>query len=363
MKRLLCIVGSMDAGGAETFLMKIYRNLDKSKYQMDFCVAKKEKNLYEDEIVNAGGKMYRVTPKSKGLLKNFNDIRKIVKVNQYKYVLRISQHSLSSLELFAAKLGGAKVLAFRSSNSNSGGGRSNLFCHYVFRPIANLISNVKIAPSKEAGKFMFGKSKFIIINNGLNLNEYKFSIDNRKKYRTMFNADSKFVIGHVGRFNFQKNHKFLIDIFEEYLKINKDAELWLFGKGELEDEIKSYINTKKLTNYIKTFGVREDVSKIYSAFDCFVFPSLFEGMPNTVVEAQTSGVYCLVSDSISKDCKLNTNLEFISLNSKPKVWAESIKDSQFDYREKAFKIVKDNRYDINDVVIEFEKIIFKNLEN
>lgn len=359
MQRLLCIVGSMDAGGAETFLMKIYRALDIDKYQMDFCVAKKEKNFYEDEINEMGGKIYRITPKSKNLFKNFNDIKRIVKKNNYKSVMRISQNSLSSLELLAAKLGGAKNIIFRSSNTSVYGNKIEEIIHYIFRPISNHIVNIKIAPSKEAGKFMFGKSKFHIINNGLDLNKYSFSEESREKYREEFNANNKLIIGHVGRFNQQKNHKFLIDIFEKYNLINDNSELWLFGKGELEENIKNYVKQQKLEKKVKFFGVRQDVNLIYSAMDCFVFPSLFEGMPNTVIEAQTSGLPCLVSNTITNDCNITNNVTFLELNNYPEEWAKKILKNDINNRKTTSKIIKEKKYDINDVVEGFVKIVFK----
>ena len=360
MKRLLCIVGSMDVGGAETFLMKIYRVLDKNKYQMDFCVAKEEKNFYEDEICRLGGEIYRITPKSKNPIKNFLDIKKIVKEKKYKSVMRISQHSLSSLELLAAKLGGAKKTIFRSSNSNSGGRKLNLAIHYLFRPILRLIVTDKIAPSLEAGKFMFGNSDFKIINNGLDLNEYAFSKSNREEYRKKFNVinDSHIVIGHVGRFNFQKNHKFLIDIFAEYHNENKNSVLWLFGIGELETKIKEYAKEKKLINSINFYGIRDDINKIYSAMDCYIFPSLFEGMPNTIIEAQTSGLPCLVSNKITSDCKIISSTKFLDINDNAQIWAKSIKKNNIKEREDSFLIVKEKKYDIMDVKKEFIKVVF-----
>lgn len=358
MKRLLCIVGSMDLGGAETFLMKIYREIDKTKYQFDFCVAKKEKNNYEDEISELGGKIYRITPKTQGFLKNFRDIKKIVKENNYRYVLRISQNSLSAIELFAAKLGGAKKIIFRSSNTSVHGGKAESIIHYLFRPIANLISNVKIAPSKEAAKFMFGHRKYYQINNGLDLNKFAFSEEKRKKYRDEFNAleDAK-IIGHVGRFTFQKNHKFLIDIFNMYQKNNPNSELWLFGKGELEDEIKEYA---KNNEKIKFMGLRTDINEIYSAMDSFVFPSLFEGMPNTVIEAQTAGLPCLVSNTITNDCNVTGCIEFLRLDATAENWAKKIKFIAIEDRKNKVEAVKRNKYDIKDVTKEFVKTIFNN---
>lgn len=362
MKRLLCIVGSMNAGGAETFLMKIFREIDKSKYQMDFCVATSEKGFYDSEIERLGGKIYHIIPKSKGLIKNLKDIFSIVKKEQYKYVMRISQHSISSLELLAAKIGGAKIIAFRSSNTNSGGSKLNLLLHYLFRPVANRIVNVKIAPSTEAANYMFGKgvvkkNKYFLLNNGLDLEKFKYSQEVREKIRKKLGVEEKFVIGHVGRFSRQKNHKFLLEIFKEYLKRNDNSVLLLIGKGELENEIKEYSKTLQINDKVIFYGVSENVNKLYSAMDIFIFPSLFEGMPNTVIEAQASGLDCVISDTITKECNITGNVKFKSLQESPKQWSDEIIVNNRNRSEEE-KIFEDKSYDIKSVTRKFEKIIF-----
>lgn len=362
MKRLLCIVGSMDAGGAETFLMKIYRKINKERYQMDFCVAKQEKNFYEDEILSLGGKIHRITPKSKGVIQNFIDIKRIVKENQYKYVLRISQHSLSSLELLAAKLGGAKILAFRSSNTNSGGGKLNLMLHYIFRPISNLIVNVKIAPSTETARYMFGnrvvkRGKFKLIKNGLDVEKFRYSEENRETIRKELKVEDKFIIGHVGRFTKQKNHKFLLDIFKMFLLQNSNSMLLLIGKGELEKEIEDYARELGIRDNVIFYGVSNRVNQLYSTMDVFVFPSLFEGMPNTIIEAQASGLECIVSNTITKECNITGKVKFKSLNDSVEDWSNEIKINNQD-RHEAERMLYNESYDINSVITDFEKVIF-----
>ncbi len=362
MKKLLCIVGNMNAGGAETFLMKMYRKFDKSKYQMDFCVASIQEGFYEKEILDLGGKIYRITPKIKNPIKNFLDIKNIVKNNDYKYVLRVSQHSLSTLELLAARLGGAKKIAFRSSNTNPGNSKLSLLIHYVFRPFANLITNVKIAPSTEAALFMFGKrvvknKKFYLLNNGLEIKDYEYSEENRKKIRKELGLKNEFLIGHIGRFSKQKNHKFLLDIFKEFLKKNSNSLLLLIGIGELENEIKDYAKELNIYNKIIFYGPSNKTSQIYSAIDYLVFPSLYEGMPNVVIEAQASGLECLVSDTITKECNLTNKVKFKSLQDSPKEWSKEIKLEKSN-RSDVVKFLYDNHYNIDDVVLTFEKIIF-----
>lgn len=362
MKRLLCIVGGMNRGGAETFLMKIYRQLDKSKFQMDFAVA--ERGVYDSEILSYGGKIYNITPKSKNILKNFNDIKNIVKENKYVYVLRTSQHSLSALELLAAKMGGAKKCIYRSSNSNSGSTNFiNQLMHKAFIFMPQLFANVKIAPSTEAAKFMFGKryvdkGKVNIIHNGLDLNLYEYSENARKRIRKEFSInDTTIVMGHIGRFNYQKNHKFLIDIFREYHISNSDSILLLVGVGELENEIKEKIQKEHLENFVIFAGLRNDIRDLLSAMDVFVFPSFYEGMPNTVIEAQACGLSCVIADTITREANITNLVTYCSLNDSLKNWNTSI-EKNINVRENTKDIMMKEKYDINSVVKEFVNVVF-----
>ena len=330
MKRLLCIVGSMNAGGAETFLMKIYRQLDKTKYQMDFAVAVQEKGFYDDEIFSMGGKIFYITPKSEGVLKNFCSIRKLVKYEKYQCVLRTSQHSLSALELLAAWLGGAKTRVFRSSNSNTTtGGGMDLKLHKLCAFMPRWFANVRIAPSTEAAEFMFGKDcvlkgKAKIVHNGIDLSLYCYSDENRRSVRKEFGIEDKYVVGHVGRFNQQKNHKKLIEIFTELKRVKPNAVLLLVGKGELEEAVHKLVQEKGIEDSVIFSGVRSDVSRLLSGMDVFVFPSLYEGMPNTVVEAQATGLPCVISDTITKEAAITNIVEFVELESSAKIWMSKI---------------------------------------
>lgn len=329
VKRLLCIVGSMNAGGAETFLMKIYREIDKSKYQMDFAVADANEGFYDKEIISMGGKIHHITPKSKGVFENFGDIRRLVRREGYKYVLRTSQHSLSALELLAAKLGGAKVRVFRSSNSNTTtGSKKQLLLHNLCMFMPRFFANVRIAPSTEAAEYMFGKGciesgNALLVNNGVDTSVYKYSEIGKTKTRHELGIDiQNFVVGHIGRFNQQKNHKFLVDVFKEIRMINSKAILLLVGTGELQDSIKQEVVQLGLKDCVVFAGVREDIPEILSAMDVFVFPSLYEGMPNTVIEAQATGLPCIISDTITKEANITRLVEYVSLEKSPREWAE-----------------------------------------
>lgn len=365
MKRLLCIVSNMNAGGAETFLMKLYRSLDKSKYQMDFIVAIKEKGFYDDEIISLGGRIFHVRPKSAGFFRNFKEIIKIVRTNKYKSVLRVSQHSLSATDLLAAKLGGAKKLAFRSSNTNTtDASRKEIFLHKMCLFMPRIFSNIKIAPSTEAAEFLFGKDcvsrgKATILHNALNLDMYRYDEKGRQKVRSEFGiTDDTMVVGHVGRFMRQKNHTFLINIFHEIHKKNPQSKLLLVGNGELESQIKMKVKKAGLEDDVIFAGIRSDIPQLMSAMDVFVFPSFYEGMPNTVIEAQATGLPCLIADTITKEADVTGTVEYMSLNDTYKRWAERAILTTKKIRCDKTDEMRKKGYDIKYVAEQFVDLVF-----
>lgn len=362
-KRILCIVGGMNAGGAETFLMKLYRKLDKSKYQMDFYVTDSNEGYYDKEILSLGGKIYRSVPKSKNLLKSLKNLANVVKKNNYKYVMRVSQHSLSTLELLVAKLNGADVLIYRSSNSKTGGGKINTLLHYFFKWMSIRIPNIKIAPSTEAAEFMFGKNCIInknakILKNGIPLELFQFDEKKRNKIRNEFKIEEKFVIGHVGRFSEQKNHYYLLDVFSEIVKLNNDSVLLLVGNGNLENKIKERVKRLGLENQVVFAGTRSNIPEILMAMDVFIFPSFFEGLPNSVIEAQATGLPCLISDTITSEVKIIDEVKFMSIKEQPSNWAkEALTMTRNNEIENIRNKFIRNGYDINKIVDDFIDLI------
>ncbi|HDR7739105.1 TPA: glycosyltransferase family 1 protein [Bacillus pacificus] len=325
-KRLLCIVNTINAGGAETFLMKLYRALDKTKYQMDFYCMSLEKGYYEEEIKELGGKVYYAVPKSQNWIKAFLTLKNVVKENKYEYVMRVSQHSLATVDLIAAKMGGAKTLVQRSSNSNAASEIGRVL-HNLFKWLPMTIPNVKIAPSTEAAEYTFGKNcvengKAMLVKNAIPLDSFLFNKEKREKLRKELNLDDKFVVGHVGRFDTQKNHSYLIDVFSEIVKRNADSILVLTGKGSLENNIRKKVEMMGLVEKVIFTGVRSDVPDIMMAMDVFIFPSLYEGMPNTVIEAQGTGLPCIISDTITKESDITGDVTYLSINDSAENWAK-----------------------------------------
>lgn len=356
-KRLLCIVSSMNRGGAETFLMKMFRNVDRNNYIFDFCVTERG-GAYEEEILSLGGKIFQYAKKSKHPIKSFAELRKIICDNSYDYVIRVNEHSLSTIDLIAARLGGAKHLIMRSSNAGSGSFMKR-FTHRLFGFMPRIIPTVKIAPSIKAGEYTFGHG-FELLNNGFPIEEYKFDTTARESYRAELNIADKLVVGHVGRFMTQKNHEYLIEIFAEIKKMKSNAILMLVGAGPLENKIKQQIDSMGLSDSVILLGQRDDVNKLYSAMDVFLFPSLYEGMPNTVLEAQASGLMCIISDSITAEAKVCDTVKFLGLNEPIIEWASM---AVADYDRNKFAVdnlerLNDAGYDISDIVNRFTKLVF-----
>lgn len=365
MKRLLCIVGSMNAGGAETFLMKIYRALDKTKYQMDFAVSTREPGFYDDEIRAMGGKIFYVAPKTKNLWKNFADVKKLVKREKYRYVLRTTQHSLAALDLLAARLGGAKVRVYRSANSQTGGkNKISLLLHRVCRFMPKRFANVRIAPSTEAAEFVFGKGCVkkgfaSLLPNAIDLPVYAYDPEGREKVRQELGISPEtFVVGHVGRFYEQKNHTFLIDVFKSVLEKNRNAVLLLVGNGALQEQIERKTCELGIRDSVIFAGVRSDIPAVLSAMDVFAFPSFYEGMPNTVIEAQATGLPCVIADTITREANITGLVEYLPLSTADE-WTPKILCRERASRIDAREMFKLRGYDIQSSADKFVQLIFE----
>lgn len=362
MKRLLCIVSSLNAGGAETFLMKIHRSIDREKYQLDFCVMSNGVGVYEDEVKARGGRIFRAAEKTKNPVKCFLDIRRIVRENRYEYVMRVNQHSLSVIDLLAAKSGGAKRLIMRSSNAGTTG-RLNGALHRIFMFLPKTVPNVKIAPSTEAAEFTFGKNavkkgKASLLHNGLDYDAYKFDLSVRNDIRRTLGTDG-LILGHVGRFSKQKNHAFLLDVFKCLSELDDGARLALVGTGELEDEIKARAAELGLEEKIAFLGRRSDVPSLMSAFDVLALPSLYEGMPNVIIEAQASGLPCVISDTVTPEADITGLVKYLSVGLPPEKWAEAILESADRKRIDTREFFEREQYNTAQVTERFTELIFE----
>lgn len=364
MKRILCILSGMNAGGAETFLMKIYRNIDRTLYQMDFCINVKEKCFYEDEILDLGGIIYRIPSKSENLSEFKKQLSNIIKSNGYDRVFRITSSAMGFMDLKIARKAGAKICVARSSNSSDGEDFKSKFMHSLGKMLYTRYVDVKIAPSDLAAVYTFGKrayknGKVNILNNAIDLDIYKFDNDSRIKIRSEFNIDEKTrVIGHIGRFSQQKNHSFLLDIFKSYNEQIPDSVLMLVGKGELENEIREKAKLLKIEDRIIFTGVRSDIPDLLSSMDIFVFPSFYEGMPNTVIEAQATGLPCIIADTITRKADITGLVNYLPLGD-ANDWRDAVLQTEIKPRVTPTEDFKANNYDIQSSAHNFVDLVFE----
>lgn len=360
MKRLLCIVFSLNAGGAETFMMKIYRSLPAEEYKIDFIVSEAG-GCYEQEVLDRGGLIHYIPKRTDDPRGALRGIKNIVRKYNYQYILKLGDQPISSLDLLAAQLGGARRLAMRSCNALAGLLWRNRFINALLRPVLNLVANVKIAPSMLAAEFTFGKHcahrDVHILHNGIDLSTFRYDAESRQKIHQEFSLDGKLVVGHVGRFHKQKNHRFLLEVFSRIKALREDAVLLLVGVGDLEEEIRSQVRCLGLEDSVIFAGLRFDVPQLLSAMDVFVFPSFHEGMPNTVIEAQATGLPCIIADTITREANITGLVQYLPLERSPEEWAQRALSAVTPERVDTAQAFLDQGYDIEGVARELLRLL------
>lgn len=326
-KKILCIVDSMDTGGSETMLMKIYRQIVAYNIKLDFIVLSNKNGFYDNEIIKLGGYLHDLSgiPSHNHPIRRLKAIYNFFASHNYEYVLVPTSNFYRSLYALMAKLAGVQTVAIRSTNSSTCMGEFADFVERRLQFIPRISSHIRFAPSKLAGDFLFGcNSDYYILHNGIDIGQFSYREDIRKFKRKQLGLEDKIVVGHIGRFSKQKNHKFLIDVFYEFYKQNKNTALLLIGDGELKTEIKNQVDVLGLSNYVIFLGVRQDISELFMSMDIFLFPSLYEGMPNVVIEAQATGLPCVISDSITSECKVTSLVHFQSIKGDSKIWSDDM---------------------------------------
>ena len=329
--RVLQVIGIMNRGGAETMIMNLYRNIDKTKVQFDFVVHSNDKGLFDDEIEELGGKIYHCP---RYVIKNHLSYKSwwnnFFKEHSSEYIA-VHGHigSTASIYLSIAK----RYDLFTIAHSHNTDGKIGIkdFIYKIFTLNTRNIADFFFACSQAAGVDRFGKKIatnekiYKVLNNAINLDEFCYDENKKISIRNEFKlGDDALIIGHIGRFNEQKNHKFLIDIAKSTINKNKKVVFILVGDGSLKPEIESLVDKYEIRKNVIFTGVRSDVSNFYSGFDLFLFPSFYEGLPVTVIEAQASGLKCLLSDTITKEVDITGLVEYMSLNNSAEKWAEKI---------------------------------------
>jgi len=334
--RVASVIGRYIGGGVEAVTINYYRNIDKNKVQLDFICDEDSTNIPYEEIERMGGKVIIIPSYSKPF-KYHKALKRVLKEGNYK-IIHSNINTLSVFSLFAAKCAGVPVrIAHSHSTTNKKEKKKNLM-KQILRPFSKVFATDYMCCSELAGRWLFGNKEYdkgnvYLLNNAIDLDKFKYNESLRKKKRKELSIkDNTLVIGHIGRFVAQKNHDFLIDIFNEIHKKNNNSILLLAGQGPLMEDIKNKVKELNLEDSVKFLGQRNDANELYQAFDVFLLPSLYEGLPVVGVEAQAAGLLCYLSDDMTKETKVLDITKFMSLNNTPEEWANNILDDVKKYK-------------------------------
>lgn len=331
--RVAHIIDVMDSGGIEAVVMNYYRNIDRTKVQFDFITSDISKLPQREEIEKLGGRIF-LTPRYTKIFKYGKVLKKIFSENKYK-IVHCHMGTLALFPLRIAKKCGVEIrIAHCHSTSNKKEWKRNLVKN-ILRPFSKIYANKYFACSELAGRYLFGNKEFdkgnvTIVNNAIDTEKFAYNENVRNEVRKELDVENKFVLGHIGRFVTQKNHTFLIDIFNEVKKKRNDAILILVGEGPLEKETKEKVENLNISDSVKFLGVRKDCDRLYQAMDVFVLPSLYEGLPVVGVEAQCAGIKCLFSDKTTKEIEITENALRVPLEKN--FWVDKICESSLGTR-------------------------------
>lgn len=326
MKRIAIIAGVLHSGGKRNLIMEYYRHIDRTKVQFDFICDSDSNGIPEEEINQLGGRVYKVAP-YKSIIPHMRETYQILKENQYE-VMHAFDNTLNIFPMFIGWLAGVKV---RISESISKGDKNEkkTLIKYALRPFSHWFATHYMANSVDCGVWQFGKrtyqkGKISIFKTVINADANAFDADLREQTRKKFDWQDKVVYGFIGRYVPQKNPLFLLDIFNHIAKRQDNALLVMIGFGEQEEAMHEKIHRLGLTNKVIDLGRRDDIKQFYNAFDAFLLPSLYEGMPVVGIEAQCAGLPIFFSKNITEETTASELANYIGLDETPDAWADKI---------------------------------------
>lgn len=348
MKRILQVLTTLNRGGAETMVMNYYRALDKTKYQFDFLVHYAGKGDFEDEILSLGGHIFRTIPiRPWSYLAYIKDLDKFFRVHAGEFIA-VHAH-IQENSCFALRMAEKYGIKHRVSTSHAA--NPHMDYKFVFRKFAMWYGQKSItdrlACGQIAGVCLYGKdSNFTVMHNLIDVQRFVYNSEVRTQMRKEKGWGNRIVIGHVARFGYPKNHTFIVDVFAEFLKLRSDALLVFVGEGPDMAMIKKKVQQLGIEQSVCFEGLQQDVPAYLSSFDLLIHPSLYEGLPLSIIEAQAAGLRCLLSDTIDKATNVTGNVYFLSLSETAESWAKQL-NSLYPYqRSDTTTQIKAEGYDV-----------------
>lgn len=357
--RILHIVGAMYPGGMENFIMNLYRNIDRTRFQFDFIVHQQKDNDYTEEIEQLGGRVYLLPRLTRKPFSNLHRIRRLVRENHYPMVIRHTANALVAPQLLAAKSAGAVTVCHSHNETDP-----QLRLHRMGQKLMRRAADIRLACSEKAGHWMYGDQSFEVIHNAIDIPRFAYRESKAAKIREEFYLEGKHAYGNIANFIASKNHSYLLRIYREIIKLDPDAVCFCLGEGDLRPQIEEEIKELHLEERVILTGIRGDVPDFMSALDVLVFPSRFEGLPLTLIEAQAAGLPSLISDTITGDVIVTEGIvQQLSIELDPKEWAERavlLARKQSD-RTCPYESIAAAGYDIRQLVQWYQEFIQKNI--
>ena len=358
MKKVLIEGMTENKGGKETFIINIYKKLIPTNQYEFYFIAYDKQIAYEDYLKQTGASVIHVPPRNKGLIKYMLVLDSLLRHEKYD-VVWAHKTTLSACELlFLSKLRGVRKRIVHSHSSSNMGGRFTYLMHSINKVLLPLWVTDRLACSESAAQWFYRNDNYQIINNGIDVERFRFDPQIRESIRKDLGLEGSFVVGHVGRFGVEKNHTKLLNVFYEVKKLKPDAKLVLCGDGEERTQIETLIEELKLKDSVLLLGVINNVHQVLQAMDVLMMPSLFEGLPFALLEAQASGLRCVVSDTVSQESNITGQTVFLPLDLDNSKWAQELlrADSLINRFESA-SVISNNGYNINCSVKEIEQIL------
>ena len=361
---------SENQGGIETYLKKIWNNIDRNQFHFNFIdmTGRDKKPCFHDDLKESGASFFKITPRNESIVRNRKDIQRLFKCNHFD-ILHFNINSMSYVYPVKVALKNKIPVIIHSRNGGATLRKIAILFHYFNRfqmKYATDCNICRIAVSNLAGEWLFGNSSFSVFNNGVDVNKFVFNNKGRKIIREELMCEHKHVIGNVGAFLPAKNHEFILKVFARLAEIDENAVLWLVGEGPEMDNIKKIVEREELTEKVFFLGKRTDIEFVYAGMDCFLFPSLYEGFPNAVLEAECEGLPCIISDVITKDVIVGGDTTVLSLTQGINEWVSAVKDAlekrNYD-REKMAEYIEEQGFSTTEEIERIERLYNSLVEN
>ena len=326
--RVAQVIGKAVISGVDSVVMNYYRNIDRSRVQFDFFMDGYNKTLIDEEILDLGGRIIKLEPYENSMLTNMRQCRAAFAEGGYT-IVHSHLNTLSCFPLYAAFRAKVPIRIAHSHSTMSRGEWKRNLMKQVLRPFSKTFATHYAACADYTARWLFGsqtvqKGKVRLVKNAVDTACFSPNEEARNRIRKEFNLENRFIVGHIGRFAFQKNHELLVRIFAEAYRQNQNAALILIGTGELEVEIRTLVKELDIEKAVFFTGIRRDIPDFLNAFDVFLLPSRYEGLPVVGIEAQSVGLPCLMSDTVTKDTAITPLVEFFPLHADIKEWAKKL---------------------------------------